>query len=112
MSNGRLCIGFKMFVVIYGFPNAVNNNGAVSPATLATESITPDSIPLNPHGTTIFKITLWYGNPKASPASFNEEGISFNVSSVERIIMGNIIIANATLPDKAENVPNGFTNQK
>ena len=48
----------------------------------------------------------------AKPASFNEDGISFNVSSVERIIIGNIIIASATLPDRAEKVPKGFTNQK
>jgi hypothetical protein len=46
------------------------------------------------------------------PASFNENGINFNVSSVDRMIMGNIIIERATLPENAEKVPIGFTSQK
>jgi len=43
-----------------------------------------------------------YGTPSAKPASFTEIGIIFKVSSVERIIKGNIITASAVLPAKAE----------
>jgi len=50
-------MGFKTFVDKYGLPNAVNKSGAVSPVILAIESITPERIPLIPHGTITFNIT-------------------------------------------------------
>ena len=96
----------------YGLPNAVNSNGAVSPITRAIDKVIPDNIPAKPQGTTTFNITLWYGTPNESAASFNESGNNFKVCSVERITIGSIIIAKAILPDIAENVPSGFTIQK
>ena len=84
-------------------PKVVSISGAVSPKTLEIESKIPVIKPLKPEGIITFKMILWYGTPKAAPASFIEIGIIFIVSSVERIINGNIMIANATLPAKAEN---------
>ena len=51
-------MGFKTLVEKNGFPNAVNNKGAVSPAILATANITQEITQLNPHGKLILKITL------------------------------------------------------
>lgn len=49
-------MGLKIFVLIKGFPKAVNNNGAVSPITRAMLRITPVIIPAKPVGTIIFKM--------------------------------------------------------
>ena len=43
-------MGLNIFQLRNGLPNAVNNNGAVSPATLATPSIIPLRMPLSPAG--------------------------------------------------------------
>lgn len=51
-------MGLKILVVIKGLPNAVNSKGAVSPAILAMDNMTPESTPLKPQGNTIRKITL------------------------------------------------------
>ena len=43
-------MGLNIFQFRKGLPKAVNNKGAVSPATLATPRIIPLRIPLSPAG--------------------------------------------------------------
>jgi len=52
-------MGLVMLVEKKLFPSAVNNNGAVSPITRATDKVIPDNIPEKPQGIITFKITLW-----------------------------------------------------
>ena len=105
-------MGRKTLADIYGLPNAVNNNGAVSPAIRATESITPDNIPLKPQGTIIRKLLCDKAALMQILLPLKLQGISFRVSSVERIIIGKHHDCKATLPEMAEKVPLGFTIQK
>jgi hypothetical protein len=53
---GTELIGLVISKLRKGFPNAVNNKGAVSPATLASESITPVIIPFSAAGNITLKI--------------------------------------------------------
>ena len=109
----KLLIGFKIFVLVKGLPNAVNKKGAVSPATLATLSMVPckySSYSRMEEQPLILFCNR--GHPVNSDASFKESGISFNVSSVDLIMEGSMISESAMLPDKAENPPKGFTTHR
>jgi hypothetical protein len=102
INNGTADIGLSIDHLTNEHPNAVNINGAVSPITRDIANNTPVNIPPNATGNCTRIITLARFPPSASPASFNDAGTIFNVSSVERTINGNIIIHSATLPAMAE----------
>lgn len=104
-------VGFVISQFTDAAPNAVTSKGAVSPITRETAKSDPVNNPLNAEGNKIRSTTLVYDPPKANPASFKEVGNIFKLSSVDRIIMGNIIIANATLPANAEYPDIGTTIQ-
>ncbi len=105
-------MGLNILIFMKSLPKAVNRKGAVSQAIIEILSRMPVDIPLTPAGSITFRIVLKYGTPKAKDASFNEYGISFNVSSVVLIIVGNIIILKAIPPDKADGVFIGTTTHK
>ncbi len=57
-TRGREFIGFVIFKLMNGLPNAVNSRGAVSPAIRDMAISIPVTMPLNPAGTITFKIVL------------------------------------------------------
>lgn len=83
-------------------PRAVTSSGAVSPITREIASKEPVNNPLKADGNSTLKTTVVYDPPNANPASFNEVGSIFILSSVDRIIIGSIIMDRATLPAIAE----------
>ena len=102
INSGTADIGLSIDHLTNEHPNAVNINGAVSPITREIANNTPVNIPPNAAGNCTLIITRARFPPRANPASFNEVGTIFNVSSVERIINGSIMIHSATLPAIAE----------
>ena len=90
INNGTADIGLSIDHLTNEHPNAVNINGAVSPITREIANNTPVNIPLNAAGNCTFSITRALFPPSANPASFNDAGTIFNVSSVERTINGNM----------------------
>ena len=102
INSGTADIGLSMEKRMSEQPRAVNIRGAVSPMTREMASRMPVKIPPNAAGSCTFIITLALLPPNARPASFNDAGSIFNVSSVERIISGNIMMKSATLPAIAE----------
>ena len=102
ISKGTAEIGLSMDQRISEHPSAVNINGAVSPITREIANKTPVKIPLKAAGNCTRNITLALLPPKANPASLRESGRIFKVSSVERMIRGNLIIHKETLPAIAE----------
>ena len=102
INSGTADIGLSMEKRMSEHPNAVNISGAVSPITREMASRTPVKMPPKAAGSCTFSITLALLPPNARPASFNDVGSIFNVSSVERIISGNIMMKSATLPAIAE----------
>ena len=87
-------------------------SGAVSPAILATDSITPVTIPPFAAVSKIFTVTTAFGIPNACPASLYVSGINFNASSVVLAIIGNIISESATAPAHKLNFPKTRTINK
>ena len=95
-------MGLSMSKRMNEHPNAVNINGAVSPITRDIASSTPVNIPPKAAGSCTFSITRALLPPNANPASLSDAGNIFNVSSVERMMSGSIIMQSAALPAMAE----------
>lgn len=95
-------MGSKIFHSMAVAPKAVNIKGAVSPKTRDTAKRIPVKRPPKAEGSRTRTMTVEYDAPKANPASFNEPGNIFKVSSVERIINGSINIAKEIPPAKPE----------
>ena len=70
--------------------------GAVSPATRATASNVPVTIPPSDVGITTFTTVFQCRAPNAALASRNETGTRFSTSCVERAMSGTSMIASAT----------------
>lgn len=102
ISSGTAEMGLSIAKRINEQPRAVNISGAVSPITREIASRIPVNIPPNAAGSYTFIITRALLPPSASPASFNDAGRIFSVSSVERMMSGSIMIHSATLPAIAE----------
>ena len=71
---------------------AVNINGAVSPAALASAKSIPVDIELNAVGNVILVIIVNLDAPTPNAALLKFSGTNFNASSVVLIIVGNIRI--------------------
>ncbi len=84
-------------------PSAVNRSGAVSPATRATESRLPVTMPGRAVRSTMVRLVRQRGYPSARAASRSEFGTSLISSSVVRMTIGTISMARAQLPARAEN---------
>ena len=102
MSSGIELVGDVTSQFTIDAPKAVTNSGAVSPITLDTASSEPVNSPPKAEGNKILRITEVYDPPNARPASLSEAGNIFILSSVDLIIIGNIMMASATLPAIAE----------
>ena len=102
-------LGFVIFHCIMLHPKAVSINGAVSPITLDMDNNIPVMMPSYAEGNMILIIVEEYDAPRDNPDSFKLIGNILSVSSVERTINGNIIIASDMLPANAEYPFNGIT---
>ena len=74
------------------------SSGAVSPATRATASMTPVTMPAIAVGSTTLMIVRHLGTPRAYDASRSSSGTSLSISSVERTTIGIISTDSAIEP--------------
>src|SRR5713226_2202205 len=109
MSNGTVAMGLPRLRFQNGLPNAVNNMGAASPNALAIARTTPVNRARDETGKTTQRIVLHLGTPRAREASRREVGTSRKGSWALIKIIGIMIKAYATEPDKPEKPPRDRT---
>lgn len=102
MSKDIVAVGFVGSSCIAEEPKAVSIKGAVSPITLDIASSIPVITLPKADGIRTLNVTEPNVPPNASPASLRLFGNKFNDSSVDRIIIGSIIIDSDIAPAKAE----------
>ena len=95
MTTGRLANGAFMLNDKNGLFKAVNNNGAVSPLTLAKANKTPVITPLWAAFRTTERETFHFGAPSANAASRKLTGTKLNIFSVVRTTTGMAIKVSA-----------------
>ena len=91
------------------FPRAVSRIGAVSPSPLATASMMAVKIPAPAVGTTIRRITLHRGTPRANAPSRSSCGTNRRTSSAALAMIGHINTVSAMPPASAEKLPSVTT---
>src|SRR5262245_45623319 len=109
MRCGTVAMGLLGFKFQNGFPKAVNNIGAASPRARATARRMPVKSARDATGRTTHRMVRQTGIPRASEASLKWEGTRRRASWVLIMMMGTMIKAYATAPEKPEKVPVGWT---
>src|SRR5215469_11597840 len=102
MTSGNAAIGDEIPLVQNWLPNAVKSSGADSPATRATESSAPVTMPARATGTVTSSVDFQAGIPSASAPSRITPGTSRTASSVVRTTIGSMMTDSATAAEYAE----------
>ena len=109
IMTGSDAVGCNHPSLQYRLLKAVKRSGAVSPATRASESRMPATMPRTPAGITTRTIVTHSGAPSASEASRSESGTRRRNSSVARSVTGIMMRPSATPPASVEKWPVGTT---
>src|SRR5215470_3801169 len=105
MSKGTVAMGLLRLKFQNGLPNAVKSMGAASPSTLETANTTPVRRAREETGKTTHRIVRHFGTPRARAASRREAGTSRKASWALIKIMGIMMKAYATEPERPEKLP-------
>ena len=102
MSKDTAEVGFAGSHCMAEAPKAVSIRGAVSPITRDIANKMPVKMPPKAEGMRTFNTIMVYDEPREREASLRLSGRRLRVSSVERMIRGNNMIANDMEPAIAE----------
>ena len=102
ICSGRAAMGCRGSLLQKLLPNAVNNKGAVSPATRANASMMPVITPEVAEGRMMERVVRHLVIPSPSAASRMTCGTISSISSVVRVMIGTIMMPRATPPEIAE----------